>query len=133
VRDNAGVERVGQIAIRVRDLDRAIPFYRDVLGLPFLFRTGNLAFLDCGGIRILLDIPEDSEFDHPSSIIYFSVSDIRESFGALRRQGVVTVNDPHIIATLQDREIWMAFFRDPDGNVLALMSEVPAGSAEERA
>src|SRR5688572_27168864 len=69
------LSRIGQIAVRVHDLDRAIPFYRDTLGIPFLFRAGSLAFLDCSGTRLFLGTPEDREFDHPSSTIYFTVDD----------------------------------------------------------
>lgn len=118
------IQRIGQIAIRVRDVDRALAFYRDVLGLKFLFRVPNIAFLDCDGVRILLDTPEDTEFDHPSSIIYFSVTDIRAGFAHLKTRGVEIVTEPHLIATLEQHEVWMTFFRDPDRNVQALISEV---------
>ena len=71
-----GISRLGQIAINVHDLDRATAFYRDILGLPLLFTTGSLAFFDCGGVRLMLSRPEKPEFDHPSSILYFTVPDI---------------------------------------------------------
>lgn len=119
------LSRIGQIAVRVHDLDRAIPFYRDTLGIPFLFRAGNLAFLDCAGVRLLLDVPEDREFDHPSSIIYFTVDDIQQAHSTLMQRGVTFRSEPHLIARLADREVWMAFFIDTEGNTLALMSEVP--------
>jgi methylmalonyl-CoA/ethylmalonyl-CoA epimerase len=120
------IEKIGQIAIPVTDVDRAIAFYRDVLGLPFLFRAGaNLAFFDCGGVRILLDKPETAEFENHSSVIYFTVSDIQASFAEVVEKGAESVGEPHLIAKLADREVWMGFFRDPDRNVLALMSEVP--------
>ena len=119
-----GIERVGQINVPVQDVDRAVEFYRDVLGLPFLFRAGNLAFFDCGGTRLLVDKAEDKEFDHPSSILYFSVSNIEKSFGELKSRGADIMRDPHMIARLADREVWMAFFRDGEGNTHALMSEV---------
>jgi predicted enzyme related to lactoylglutathione lyase len=120
------IEKIGQIAIPVMDVDRAIAFYRDVLGLSFLFRAGeNLAFFDCGGVRILLDKPETAEFENHSSVIYFSVSDIKASFAEVVEKGAESVGEPHLIAKLADREVWMGFFRDPDRNVLALMSEVP--------
>lgn len=120
------IEKIGQISIRVRDIDRAIAFYRDTLGLRFLFQVPKLAFFDCGGTRILLDVPETAEFDHPSSVIYFSVSSIHDAFAELKGLGAETMQEPHIIAKLADREVWMAFFHDPDQNVMALMSEVPA-------
>jgi len=71
LQDNASLARIGQIAINAHDVDRATAFYRDVLGLPHLFRAGQLSFFDCGGVRLMLDKPEKAEFDHPSSIIYF--------------------------------------------------------------
>ena len=123
--DALNMERIGQAGIRVHELDRAVAFYRDVLGLKFLFRVPNLAFFDCGGVRILLDVVTDPEFDHPSSVFYFSVSDLPKQHERLRANGVEIVTPPHKIATLGDREVWMAFFRDPDRNVHALMSEVP--------
>jgi methylmalonyl-CoA/ethylmalonyl-CoA epimerase len=124
------IEKIGQIAIPVTDVERAIAFYRDVLGLMFLFQAGpNLAFFDCGGVRILLDNPEgEEEFAKHSSVIYFSVADIRSSFAEVAEKGAEVVDQPHLIARLADREVWMGFFRDPDKNVLALMSEVPLSS-----
>ena len=119
------IEKIGQIAIPVTDVERAIAFYRDVLGLTFLFQAGpNLAFFDCGGVRILLDKPEQGEFEKHSSVIYFSVSDIKSSFAEVAEKGAEVVDQPHLIARLADREVWMGFFRDPDKNVLALMSEI---------
>ena len=119
------LSRIGQIAVRVRDVDRAISFYRDVLGIPFLFRAGNLAFFDCAGVRLFLGVPEDPEFDHPSSTIYFTVDDIRQSHSTLLQRGVTFRSEPHLIARLADREVWMAFFLDSEGNTLALLSEIP--------
>lgn len=131
-RDHIGmrIEKIGQIAIPVSDLDRAVAFYRDVLGLTFLFQAGpNLAFFDCGGVRILLDKPEKpGEFEKHSSVIYFSVSDIKSSFAEAVEKGADIVDPPHLIARLADREVWMGFFHDPDRNILALMSEIPLGS-----
>ena len=125
------IEKIGQIAIPVTDVERAIIFYRDVLGLAFLFQAGpNLAFFDCGGVRILLDKPEqEGELEKHSSVIYFSVSDIKSSFAEVAEKGAVVVDPPHLIARLADREVWMGFFRDPDKNLLALMSEVPIPSS----
>jgi methylmalonyl-CoA/ethylmalonyl-CoA epimerase len=121
------IEKIGQIAIPVTDLDRAIAFYRDVLGLAFLFQAGpNLAFFDCGGVRLMLDKPaKPGEFEKHSSVLYFSVSDINSSFAEVTEKGAEAVDPPHLIARLADREVWMGFFRDPDGNILALMSEIP--------
>lgn len=119
-----GLSRIGQISMRARDLDRAIAFYRDTLGLPFLFKAPpQLAFFDCGGVRLLLDVPEEKEFDHPGSILYFAVEDIRQVHQSLASRGVAFRREPHLIARLPDREVWMAFFDDTEGNTLALMSE----------
>lgn len=121
------LSRIGQVAVRVHDLDRAVAFYRDTLGMRFLFQAPpNLAFFDCDGVRLMLDIPEEREFDHPASIIYYAVADIAAATATLKARGVRFDSDPHMIARMPDHELWMAFFRDPDENVLALMSEVRA-------
>ena len=118
---------IGQIAIPVKDLDRAIAFYRDALGLRFLFRAPPaLAFFDCGGLRLLLDIPEDEEFRHNSSVLYFRVTDIQDAYRRLNQQGVKFRGEPHIIAKLPTMTVWMAFFSDNEGNTHALMAEVPS-------
>lgn len=119
-----GIEKVGQINIPVQDVERALVFYRDTLGLQFLFRAGNLLFFDCGGVRLLVDKPEEERFGQHSSVLYFTVSDIQKSFAELKSRGVEIVGEPHMIARLADREVWMAFFSDPDKNIHALMSEV---------
>ncbi|HTZ99664.1 MAG TPA: VOC family protein [Candidatus Aquilonibacter sp.] len=119
-----GITRVGQVAINAQDVERATAFYRDVLGLKFLFAAGQLAFFDCGGVRLMLDKPEKAEFVHPSSILYFSVADIQGAHGKLVEAGVEIVGEPHMIARMQDHDLWLSFFRDTEGNVMALMSEV---------
>ena len=99
-------------------------FYRDTLGLSFLFTAPpKLAFFDCAGTRLLLDVPEDAEFDHPGSVLYFAVEDIRTAHSVLAGRGVAFRGEPHLIAKLPDREVWMAFLTDSEGNTLALMSE----------
>ena len=118
-----GLSTIGQISMRARDLDRAVQFYQDALGLRFLFRAPpQLAFFDCGGVRLLLDVPEDKAFDHPGSILYFAVEDIRQMYELLRSRGVTFRQEPQLIARLPDREVWMAFFDDTEGNTLALMA-----------
>src|SRR5258705_12239385 len=110
-----GLSRIGQISMTAHDLDRAVRFYRDPLGLPFLFKAPpQLAFFDCGGVRLLLDVPEDKEFAHPGSILYFAVDDIRQVHQVLLSRGVEFRKEPHLIARLPDREVWMAFFDDTE-------------------
>ena len=122
--DGSGLSRIGQISMTARDFDRAVKFYRDTLGLRFLFTAPpHLAFFDCDGVRLLLDMPEDKEFDHPGSILYFAVDDINAMHQTLVSRGVTFRKGPHLIARLPDREVWMAFFNDTEGNTLALMAE----------
>jgi methylmalonyl-CoA/ethylmalonyl-CoA epimerase len=118
------IESIGQIAIRARDLPAAVAFYRDALGLDYLFEAGPLAFLMCGDVRLMLEVPENAEVDHPSSIVYFRVDDLESAYADLTGRGVEFIDKPHLIAKLSDHKLWMAFFRDPDGNLMALMSEV---------
>ena len=115
---------IGQIAVPVTDLERAVTFYRDTLGMKFLFQVPNLAFFDCAGVRLMLDIPEDGSGERGSSVIYFKVDDIQRAYASLVSQGVTCQGTPHLIAKMPDHDLWMAFFRDPDENLLALMSEV---------
>ena len=118
-----GLSRIHQISMRVHDVDRAVRFYRDALGLQFLFAAPpRLAFFDCGGVRLMLSTPEPA-FDHPGSILYFAVDDIRRMHETLTSRGVAFRTEPHRIATLADREVWLADFEDTEGNALALMSE----------
>ena len=120
-----GISRLGQIAINVHDPDRASAFYRDILGLRFLFNAGKLSFFDCGGVRLMLSPPEKPEFDHPGSILYFSVPDIQSAHRQLCERGVQFEATPHVIANMPTYDLWMGFFRDSEQNFLALMSEVP--------
>ena len=124
---------IGQISIHIEDLDRAVRFYHETLGLPLLFRIPGAAFLDCGGIRLYLAAAEKPEFDHPASIIYYRVADIRAAHESLGARGVTFEGDPHLIARMPDHELWMAFLRDTEGNLLALMSEVREGAASSGA
>jgi methylmalonyl-CoA/ethylmalonyl-CoA epimerase len=115
---------IGQISIRVHDVGRAVAFYRDALGLEFLFDAGPLAFFMCGDVRLMLTKPERSEFDHPSSTLYFRVNDIHAAREQLVARGVPFDDEPHLIAKMPDHELWMTFFRDPDDNLHGLMAEV---------
>lgn len=123
--NNSTLSQIGQIAINVHDLDKAIAFYRDTLGMQFLFEVPKMAFFDCNGIRLMLGIPEKPEFDHPASIIYYKVDDIKASHKVLASRGVAFESSPHKVADLGTHELWLAFFRDVDSNLLALMSEIP--------
>ncbi|HYV04280.1 MAG TPA: VOC family protein [Blastocatellia bacterium] len=116
---------IGQIAINVHDVEKATAFYRDTLGMKFLFDAGHMAFFDCGGVRLMLSLPDKPEFDHPSSIIYYRVPDIQHACQVLESRGVNFEEKPVLVARLQDHDLWMAAFRDVDNNLLALMSEVP--------
>jgi methylmalonyl-CoA/ethylmalonyl-CoA epimerase len=120
-----GLSEIGQVAVPVSDLDRAVSFYRDVLGMPFLFQAPpGLAFFDCNGVRLLLDVPAKQQTENYSSIIYYKVADIHAAYAALSGRGMVFEQKPHLVARMPDHELWMAFFRDPDANLLALMCEV---------
>jgi predicted enzyme related to lactoylglutathione lyase len=123
--ESTKLARIGQIAINAHDVDRATAFYRDVLALPHLFRAGQLSFFDCGGVRLMLDKAEKPEFDHPSSIIYFQVGDIQATHKRIKEAGAKFEDEPHLIAQMPKYDLWMTFFRDTEGNLLALMSEVP--------
>src|SRR5688500_16100627 len=114
---------IGQIAVRIKDLDRAVTFYRDTLGVPFLFRVPNLAFFQVGEVRLMLSPAEQPEFDHPGSVIYYKVEDIEGAYGALKAKGVEFIDEPHLIAKMPDHELWMAFLKDSEGNTLSLMCE----------
>jgi catechol 2,3-dioxygenase-like lactoylglutathione lyase family enzyme len=123
---NAGLRlgEIGQIGMTVTDLDRSVEFYRNVLGLNFLFRVPNLAFFDCAGIRLMLGLPEaNGESFHP--ILYFRVEDIESAANELERRGVTFETKPAFVARMEKHDLWLAAFRDPDRNVIELMSEVP--------
>lgn len=119
------LSQIGQIAVPVSDIGRAVAFYRDILGMQFLFQAPpGLAFFDCDGIRLMLDAPTKAQSENHSSIIYFKVPDLRHAFKVLSARGVEFEGEPHLIAKMPDHELWMAFFRDPDRPLLALMSEI---------
>jgi len=117
--------QIAQISMTAHDLPRAVAFYRDVLGLTFLFEAPpKMAFFDCGGIRLMVGVPEEKEFDHPGSVLYFKVDDIRATHAVFQERGVSFRTEPHLVARMPDHELWMAFFHDSEGNTLALMSEL---------
>ena len=122
---NIGITAIGQISIIAHDLPRATAFYRDVLGLPLLFTAGNMAFFDCGGVRLMLGPASAPELDHPSSILYFRVPDIEAAHRRLVEMGVKIEAPPRLIAPMKTYDLWMVGFRDSEGNSMQLMSEVP--------
>ena len=123
--DQVALDSIGQISNHLRDFARAVQFYRDTLGMRFLFEVPKLAFFDCGGVRLMLTVPESPEFDHPGSVLYYKVADINASHAALKARGVEFIDEPHLIAKMPDHDLWMVFLRDSEGNTLALMSEIP--------
>lgn len=110
---NIGISRLGQVSINVHDLDRATAFYRDVLSLPLLFSVSGLVFFDCGGVRLMLARAEKPEFDHPSSVLYFTVPDIAAAHRQMVASGAVFEGEPHVIAKMPAYDLWMAFFTTP--------------------
>ena len=120
------LSRIGQIFVNVKDLDRAIGFYRDTLGMTFLFQAPpGMAFFDCGGIRLMLGNADRPEIDHIASIIYYKVDDIEQVYETFKARGVEFIIKPHLVAPMPTYDLWLADFRDSEGNILALMSEVP--------
>lgn len=125
----AGLSEIGQIALPVADVGRAVAFYRDVLGVPLLFEAPpGLAFFDCAGIRLMLSGNEVAAEPRGGSVIYFRVPDIEAAHARLASEGVVFIDLPHLIAKLPDHELWMCFLRDTEGNMLALMEERGKGA-----
>ena len=119
--------RIGQIALAVRDVDRAEAFYEGKLGLRKLYRYGDLTFFDCAGVRLLLEKAHDPETADQGSPLYFTCADIAFAVKELQSRGVDFSESPHLIARMDDHDLWMAFFADPDGHTLALMQEAPKG------
>jgi methylmalonyl-CoA/ethylmalonyl-CoA epimerase len=119
-----GLATIGQIGLTVSDVERSIAFYRDVLGMKLLFQVPNMGFFACDGIRLMISGTEKPA-EHYGSVIYFKVPDIQQAHKSLSQRGAPFEREPHLVARMPDHELWMAFFRDPDRNLLALMSEVP--------
>ena len=132
-----GLATIAQIALRVHDVPAAIEFYRDRLGMRHMFSAPTpgsgsapgMAFFDCDGVRLLLGRPEGEKDDHPGSILYFRVDDIRAAHRTLLEREVEFVHEPRMVADLGHEELWLAFFRDPWDNTLALMAEIPKGQS----
>jgi len=119
------LNQIGQIFVNVKDLDRATAFYREVLGMTFLFSAPpGMAFFDCGGIRIMLGRADRPEIDHIASIIYYKVEGIERVYETFKAAGVEFILAPHLVAQMPTYDLWLADFKDSEGNILALMSEV---------
>lgn len=121
--------RIGQIALTVHDMERAIAFWRDTVGLSFLFQAPNVAFFDVAGVRLMLGSAESPDVKPAGTVLYFEVDDLDATFAALRDRGAAVAENgaPHFIARLGAKDLWMAFLRDPDGNLFALMAERAPG------
>ena len=121
--------RIGQIAIPVRDVDRAVAWYADVLGLRLLFRAPpGLAFFDCGGVRLMLSRPDGPGAPTGAGVLYYAVPDISAAHATLSARGAAFIDAPHVVARLPDHDLWMTFCHDSEDNMLALMSDVrPSG------
>lgn len=126
MRQEFQIKSLGQISIRVHNMEAATRFYRDTLGLQLLFQVPNMTFFECNGVQIVLSIAEHAKFDHPSSVFYFSVDHIHSAYEALTKKQVQFLDKPHKVVETEQTETWMTFFYDPDQNVHALMSEIPA-------
>lgn len=119
-----GLSTIGQILVPVRDAESAAAFYRDRLGMRFLFAFPGMAFFDADGVRLYLSQPEDSGFEGRATL-YFRVPDIAAAVETLEARGVVFTSPAHIVHRDEAHELWMAFTKDPDDNNIGLMSEVP--------
>jgi predicted enzyme related to lactoylglutathione lyase len=120
------IQKIGQIAIAVSDLDAAVEFYQDLLGLPLLFKVPpGLAFFDCAGTRLMLTTLQGQEKDHNTSVIYYSVADMLTATEAIKQSGGVFEREPELVAKMDDHDLWIGFLRDPDENLVGLMAEVP--------
>jgi methylmalonyl-CoA/ethylmalonyl-CoA epimerase len=117
------LKKIGQIAVTVDDLARAKDFYENTLGMKFLFEAGHLVFFKCGDIRLMLTTPEKPE-PRGGTIVYYKVGDIDATYSALKQRGVVFIDEPHLIAKMPDHDLWMVFLKDPDGNIIGIMSEI---------
>jgi methylmalonyl-CoA/ethylmalonyl-CoA epimerase len=121
---DTGLGQVAQIALQVSDTDRAERFYKDVLGLPLLFRFGNLVFFNCNGLRLMIEGGHEPRGPgHSAFCVYFRCADLVPMVALLKADGVYFEQEPHLVAKMPDHELWMAFFRDPDNNLLALVEE----------
>lgn len=128
---NLNLAHIGQIGLGVVDVERAEKFYGEVIGLKKLFRFGDLSFFDCAGVRLLLEKMHDPGPVTHGGTIYLRCADIALTVRELTKRGLTFDHAPHLIASMEDHDLWMAFFRDPDGHSLAVMQEAPKGYRPE--
>lgn len=121
------LNQLGQVSLSVDDIDTAERFYSEALGLRKLYRFGDLVFFDCTGVRLYIQKSNVQPFVPASSVLYFRTLDITISVRELKARGVSFIDDPHLISPMEDHDLWMSFFKDPAGNMLALMNEAPKG------
>jgi methylmalonyl-CoA/ethylmalonyl-CoA epimerase len=127
---NLANAKVAQLLIPIEDFEKGVAFYRDVLGVPFLFSAPpQMAFFNCGGVRLLVGVMPPGQKAQRGSAIYFQVTDIRAVYSSLKGQGVNFSAEPHVVNRTPKSELWLAEFTDPDGNQLALMSDVATAGA----
>lgn len=127
---NLSTATIGQLLVPVDDLERGVAFYRDILGLPLLFTAPpQMAFFQCGSVRLLVGVPPPGQTGQRGSAIYFQVADIQDVYSSLKDSGVKFNASPHVVNRTPKSVLWLAEFTDPDGNQLALMSEVAAGGS----
>lgn len=124
---HVNLSQIGQIAFATADVNKAEAFYEKVVGLRKLYRFGDLVFFDCAGVRLMISQTDDAEAIAKASALYFRCADIALARAELERRGAAFIDQPHRIAPMEDHDLWMTFFPDPDGHVLALMCEAPKG------
>jgi methylmalonyl-CoA/ethylmalonyl-CoA epimerase len=124
------LSEIGQIALTVENLEEARAFYRDTLGMQFLFDAGTMAFFQCGPVRLLIGTGERQTVTN-GTILYFRVPDIQIASAALKAKGVVFMQEPHLVARMKSHDLWLAFVKDPAGNTLGLMTEMARGGERE--
>jgi len=120
------IEKIGQIAIAITDLEKSVGFYKGILNLELLFEVPpNLAFFNCGGTRLMMTTLQGDEKDHHTSVIYYQVTDIHQTTKRLENIGIVFERKPQLAAKMEDHELWIGFLRDPDQNLIGIMAELP--------
>jgi catechol 2,3-dioxygenase-like lactoylglutathione lyase family enzyme len=120
------IEKIGQIAIAITDLNISVNFYRDILGLELLFQIpSGLAFFNCGDTRLMLTTLQGNEEDHKTSAIYYKVPDIKNATEQIKVKGLTFEREPQFAAKMEDHDLWIGFLRDPDNNLIGLMAELP--------